>query len=249
MSANSSQHISGFDCIYNNSISLKEIERLVQVIISENKEAFRADSNKTGRGEVLIEIISTNNGSRKIVIRKGKRGGALRHIISSTYFAIPTAYPSNTRMREEYEILLMLREKGVRVPEPAFALTKKNALFFYGGYLATFFISDAVNFYNLAKENIEASKLLKYAYDAGFEARKMLLEGVLHRDLHLGNVVISNGSVYLIDFDKALKLKEDNYKKSSSFLLERWNRAIEKRFNEVEKKEALIKGFKGGLLC
>ncbi len=240
----------GFDLIYDQDISTDQMELVCENLSPDNSESD-SPQHTTGRGAVRSFKIQRKSSPREIVIRKGRRGGMVACVISSLYFILPHGYPERSRMWEEFHILSILRKAGVRVPEPVFAAVRRRAYFWYEGFLGTFLICGAENFLDYAMSSGDEMKLYARAYEAGEQAKRMLQAGVYHEDLHLGNVMVSSSGAYLIDFDKAVRLSPgaDDFSHNADRLVKRWERSLVRRFSSPSKRDVLLRGFRGGLLC
>lgn len=258
-----------FSCLHDSGISTLEIQDILENF---SVRSDAADIHNTGRGAVFFGSILKGGSPRAIVVRKGLRGGFLSRSyvpnsllsldVKSSFLLLPKIFPGKTRMWEEFRVHSILREQGVRVPEPAFAAVRKRKCCWYEGYFASYAVPKAINLLDhaLKQENesldeessVQAeSTIREYSFEAGIQAKRMLQAGVFHTDLHIGNVLVSPAGVYIIDFDKAKKIstEEKSCQRYAAALLERWDRSIVKRIHSQKLKPALIDGFRGGLLC
>jgi len=211
---------------------------------SKTKKYEKADST-FGRAEVIKLVYETQN----YVVRIYKRGGIVRSI-NKSLFGKNIGYPLNSRPVFEYNILCQLRKSGIKVPQVISCLVKSRFSLFYQGALITKEIVKAENLLSLMiKRELDILEIAEYCFLAGKEVRKVLEMGILHVDLHPGNVLISNGSAFLIDFDKAKKF--ENYleikEADLSFLTERWNRAVNKRVEQTGDAQIWNSSFVSGL--
>jgi tRNA A-37 threonylcarbamoyl transferase component Bud32 len=249
----------GYSCIVSPCLNETMITFIINECISKESESLHASyfenrrAFENGRGPMFLFPLSRiSENSRSVILRKGRRGGAVSRFIKSSYVMNPVMYPSYTRMWKEFVCLEKLRKVGVRVPEPAFAAVRKKGLVFYEGYLSLYVVPDAVNFMDyLEKKKEDLLPVLSIAFDVGLEARKMLEAGVLHVDLHLGNVLLGGAGVYLIDFDNAeyFSVSDQSVAAKKQFLIDRWRRSVQKRISSKSVSELLIRGFERGLLC
>lgn len=165
-----------------------------------------------GRGEILRGELPSGE---RFVLRRYRRGGAVRHLVKETFLR-----RGKTRPEQEFEVTERLFRADVSVPEPLFAVVWKG-VFTYRGVIATAEVSGK----NLLERIAGAQHL---AFGVGVQAGKALLQGVFHRDLHPGNVLVrDDDSLVLIDFDKAESVQGslDEY---CDRLNERWKRAVDK---------------------
>ncbi|HMO16503.1 MAG TPA: lipopolysaccharide kinase InaA family protein [Oligoflexia bacterium] len=272
-----------FECVYNPKITKENLKILLNNCksttcsenassSSENSGIIDAAATSTGRNRILIipTFINLKEGSGSdidAVIRKGQRGGLLSKLNRNYFFTNPVTYPESTRMWQEFYLLNFLRGRGVWVPEPLFAAVKSLAPGIYTGYLGTIHLSGTKNFLDILTENPLPSidSICNTAFLTGREAKKALSLGILHSDLHIGNILVGKGSVYLIDFDKShLSIQISRncdiskqfektvanisfIEKGEKSLLNRWVRSVEKRVVLADIRSVLIKSFKAGL--
>ena len=69
--------------------------------------------------------------------------------------------------------------------------------------------------------------------------------GCLHPDLHLGNVLVRSSGISLIDFDKYKNVRDK--KAGIEYLLERWDRGVNKRVKSIENQRVLKESFLAGM--
>jgi len=205
-----------------------------------------AEMSIVGRGAVRYIMLASG---RKVVVRKGLRGGFVSRFIEQTYFQKPFTKPSQARQVRELEVLKFLKNKGVSVPQPVAAyITYLPFRIGYRGFLATEDIG-AHNLLHLGSSVVISEMgedaFKKYCRLAGEEARKMLNAGIYHPDLHLGNVLYSTSDkVYLIDFDNAEYIdgsmsRVDAEKK----IRRRWSKSCAKHYLD----QIAVKPFEEGL--
>ena len=175
-----------------------------------------------------------------LVVRKYYRGGLLRHFNKDLHFALGV----EPRPFREMDLLDNLVEEGFATTKPVFAAIRKVfAGSFYQGYLATKELENHSNFLSMIVHSKKKND--KLAHAAGLAADELLKQGVLHRDLHPGNVLVDNetGGVAIIDFDGFGLTELAGSESDRSYLVERWARSIRKhQLNPV-----LIENFKSGL--
>lgn len=258
--------IQGYEIIASAFITSSDLEYIISQLHLLDANHDQNSSGFTGRGSVMKIDISrepqktvdgnTTRADLGVLIRKGRRGGAVSKFNKSHFFAglfngQPGAYPEGSRMWQEFFCLLGLRKAGIRVPKPVFAAVNRSRILFYSGCLGIVFLPEARNLIDILEDeiNISIESILDIVYLASKEAKKSLENGVLHTDLHLGNVMLSSGEVYLIDFDKAelFDVDDDLLKKHKDFLITRWNRAIDKRVSDLKLNSILKSGFAAGL--
>lgn len=208
-----------------------------------------AELSIMGRGTVRYIMLASG---RKVVVRKGLRGGFISRFNAETYFQNPATDIRQARQVRELEILDFLLEKQVAVPQPVAAFIQYLPFRIgYQGFLATQDIGGH-NLLHLGSSVVisemgeEAFK--QYCYSAGVETRKMLNAGVYHPDLHPGNVLYSNsGKIFLIDFDNAQYLDETLSRgEAERKISQRWARACTKHFLEEFGIAPFEEGLRGG---
>ncbi len=160
-------------------------------------------------------------GIGQVVVKHYFRGGILGNLNRRTYLKI-----GKTRSAAEFETLVHVRSIGVSAPEPvAFAFRKKRPVF-YHAWLVTKEIQASETLADLSRTDpARAEAILK---KAGEQVKRLIENGVMHVDLHPGNVLVDgNSCVYVIDFDRA-KTGIKNRQNLAGLYLSRWRRAVVK---------------------
>ena len=167
-----------------------------------------------GRGTVQRLKIP---GHGSFVVKTYRRGGFLRYLPWAVYFGL-----GRYRSQSEFEVLMQLREIGVKVPKPFAWLGRGRFL-----KKAWLVLEEIPNERNLADLSLDIEDdAQRYCRLAAAEVRKLIIAGVWHVDLHPGNVLINhNAEVYLIDFDKAVHFKGSRNKLRDLYIC-RWRRAV-----------------------
>ena len=183
-------------------------------------------SNPENPGRAGIYFGELRSGER-FALRRYVRGGIIKHVSTDTYVSLPR---SSLRPLLEMEITADLFGAGVKVVEPLFSIIEYGSFgLSYSGAIATTEVIDAKNFMHIANSLTE-SEANRLAQDSGREAVQALKHGVFHRDLHPGNVVLDkNMGIVLLDFDKAIRFNPSNINNYIKPLIDRWERAVEKR--------------------
>ena len=188
-----------------------------------------------------------------LVVRRGHRGGWMQNLSADRYFCFPGAVRT-LRPFVELGITAELFLRGVRVAQPVFAA----ALLSCGGwmYRTAFATVEAEGVENLltaalsgrAADPAVFAWLSQACFHAGQEAALMLRAGVMHPDLHPGNVLVEDsGKALLIDFDRAWSFSgERTAAKYARRLSERWRRACEKYRLGPELGEQFVRGLESG---
>jgi 3-deoxy-D-manno-octulosonic acid kinase len=169
-----------------------------------------------GRSSVVFEEI---NGLGSIVVKYYRRGGLIRYIIKQSYLRW-----GKTRGQKEYELLQKVRSLGLSAPEPiAFAY---RGCMFYKGWLVTAKIKEHQTLADLSFSN--ENRTLKIMKEVTRQISILIKNGILHVDLHPGNVIVDNHDrVYILDFDKGHLFHGKNASLRNRYL-SRWNRAVKK---------------------
>jgi 3-deoxy-D-manno-octulosonic acid kinase len=126
------------------------------------------------------------------LIRPYRRGGFIRHFLSSWYFA-------DNRPKQELALLVRAQAAGLPVPEPLGAGWRWRGPWLSGA---------------LATKELPGDDLLHILQNEAQVPRNLLLRvgrlfhrmheaGLLHADLQVKNVLISGGMPYLLDLDRA----------------------------------------------
>ncbi|MFN8389030.1 MAG: lipopolysaccharide kinase InaA family protein [Bdellovibrionota bacterium] len=232
----------------------------LSVLVPTDRERFRSafvafhekqtgsdPSPSSGLGRAEVQMYQFPNGE-SAVFRAYRRGGWFSKLVTRDFFN-PDPSCIDYRPLAEYRVLSFLRNAGVRVPQPLAIVIEKRFLGrWYRGSIATGKIERAQNLLDLARERSHGAlggAFGEYCYLAGLEAAKMLRAGVFHRDLHLGNVLVSDGTkVWLIDFDKATVVSKSAFASAAEKLFERWCRSTKKHGVGVHADEAFRAGLR-----
>lgn len=221
---------------------LSTLSRPVEQLRSAVEPAAEAEPDGLeGRAAVAQLLI----GDRcPLTVRRYMRGGAVKHFSKEKFFLAPWKSLSAGRPFHELIVLGVLAEAGVSAVRPVVgAALRSRSGFFYRAYLATETVPESQNLFTLAHE--VPDEFCERALDVGKEAAKMLRAGVLHVDLHPGNLLVcTDRSVVLLDFDRAKFIDPAlDLADSTSFLARRWRRALQK--HQLDKKAA--EAFEAGL--
>jgi len=130
------------------------------------------------------------------VLRHYWRGGLIGRFLSDQYLYTGL---KNTRIYQEYNLLIELATKGLNVPVPIAAKIATNG-FIYRGDLITQAIPKARSLLDILKDrpldNDEIAKI-------GEAIAKFHRQGVYHADLNINNILFDNNhEIFLIDFDR-----------------------------------------------
>lgn len=196
----------------------------------------------TGRGSILRHHLPSGE---YYVLRPYRRGGMMQNLTKENFFTLP---PGAMRPMIELEILSHLYDKGVSVPKPLFATVQYRVLgLAYSCSIATEDIPDAVNLLDKIP-SLSPDRAEEIIESVGKEAGRALAFGIFHRDLHVGNVLLrKDGTIVLIDFDKALRVSNAAIPRYSDRLVERWSRSIAKHGIWRELSQAFKRGLEAGI--
>lgn len=153
------------------------------------------------------------------VIKHYRRGGLLRRLNKQRYLGL-----GKPRCRIEFELLETVGSLGINVPRPlAYAVRGR---WVYRAWLVT---GNIENQGTLAEACLKSPDLARQAMGLfGDQLRVLIDNGVLHVDLHPGNVILGkNGRVYILDFDKGRRFSGSRAKLKKRYL-SRWQRAVAK---------------------
>lgn len=166
-------------------------------------------------GRARHPVVPLADGGRAVV-RRYRRGGAVRHLNRATYFGGHRAF-------DELRATERARGGGARVPE-VLAATERRAGIGYAAWLATRLIPGATESAAWLRGAGEEARLAFFA-EAGRQIARVHAAGVAHPDLNLRNLLVAgNGDspgeasaaggagsaddgrgpvVWVIDFDRA----------------------------------------------
>ena len=237
----------------------QEIERQMISIL----QAPASPTTGAGMREAPTRI-ATESGP--MVVRRYLRGGMISRFNSSWHLSLRMGkrihWPHSTRAMQELTLLEELLLHRFNVPTPiAAAIATYPGRLIYRAALCMVEIPGAVNFRDVVvadrtrfasaelmdQKDIGTDLPLECAIDfaekAGRVAGAICRYGVLHRDLHPGNIMISQGDVYLIDFDRAKRINRSEQERGLWYLAKRWKRSCTK----LRLSESLSAAFSRGL--
>ncbi len=143
-----------------------------------------------GRGSAWFVHV----GPEDLVLRHFCRGGIPGRFVHRDYiFATEDA----VRSFAEFRLLHSLFRKGFPVPEPVAAGYARRGLVFYQASLIVRRISGARPILEFA-----SAEQAPVWHAAGSCVRRFHDAGVFHADLNCMNILVADGTVYLIDFDR-----------------------------------------------
>ena len=198
-----------------------------------------AGSIAAGRGQVYF----FSHGPLKLVLRHYRRGGLLGKVISDSYLGLSAG---GSRPFREWRLLRKLYELNLPVPRPAAARITRGPGF-YRGDLLTHELENASALSTLLQEEPLAEDAWQ---DVGRTIRLFHDQGVSHSDLNAANILLRDGEVFLLDFDKGSIRPDGAWKRAQ---LERLQRSLEKWQRQAGTFhfsqpgwEALLAGYQAG---
>lgn len=214
----------------------------------------KEDNNTPVVGRGAVRILPLREGEQAVA-RRCLRGGVMQKLLRDNFCCLPRGHFSHIRPVNELRILEHLSERGASVPSPVASHVVFSGLgFLYQGLLVTKQIRDADNLLLFALRRntlrqLDQQVLQDLCLRAGAEAARILTHGVMHADLHPGNVLFQGGSkVFIIDFDKAYFLApRANLLRYAEQLHRRWMRSVRKHGLEEGCADAFLKGLKSVL--
>lgn len=197
------------------AFSSKRLEALTLAFQEPPKAAANPLSGRIRSHCIFIEDLGS------VIVKPYFRGGILRHINRRAYLKA-----GKPRSVAEFEMLCLVRTIGVNAPEPvAYAFQKKYAVF-YHAWLAMMEIPGAIMLGELSRMDPARARLVLPELEK--QINLLWNYGVLHVDLHPGNVLVDDeNQVYIIDFDKA-KTGVANRAGLAEYYVNRWQRAVSK---------------------
>jgi 3-deoxy-D-manno-octulosonic acid kinase len=176
----------------------------------------RTDSVLGGRSSINHHRI---DGLGPVVVKHYKRGGLIGRLIRRKYLKW-----GKTRSQLEFELLHLVRNLGINAPEPL--LYANRGHWFYRAWLVTREIKQPLSLARLSL--IDETRTRRAMTSVNEQISQLIDNGILHVDLHPGNVVIDQKDrVYLLDFDKG-KVDQRNKTKLRYRYINRWQRAVSK---------------------
>jgi len=158
----------------------------------------QVDLQSFGRGGAFAVLTPIG----RVVIKHYQRGGFAAKVSRDHY--VFQGY-ARSRAVIEFELLQTLRQAGFAVPEPIAARTQRRGLTYHCD-LITRELPQSQTLSELARgTQLDEALWLQI----GTTIAKFQAAGVYHDDLNAQNVLLSDGAVYLIDFDRGERRKPD----------------------------------------
>jgi len=176
-----------------------------------------------------------------MVLREYRRGGWAARISAKNYLFSGWC---KTRSYREFSVLEALFRKGLPVPEPIAARAVRRGIF----YQADILLKRIVGAVPWPEASNAVDKDLWF--DIGTTIRRFHDAGLNHVDLNCDNVLVGNGHVYLIDFDKCdiRRTEPGGLVKWKLKNLARLHRSLAKRMGAVDIESlwgSLMDGYHG----
>lgn len=153
---------------------------------------YIVNSASAGRGASLFLNIQGSD----LVLRHYRRGGMVRNITEQHYLWFGL---NRTRAWREFAVLCALEEKTLPAPRP-YACVVEHKGIGYSASLITHYLSG-----NTLAEHVCTANLPNEHWHAiGRCIRQFHAQGVYHADLNAHNILLNEGEVSLIDFDRAV---------------------------------------------
>ena len=180
--------------------------------------AQSATRHNEGRGSVWF----IDDAERQWVLKHYLRGGLFRNFLTDRYLF--TGF-DRSRMIREFDMLCVMRSNALPVPKPIASLATRSGPLFYRGALIT---ERLVNSTSLASLISTAQAPAEMWFDVGGTIGKFHGANVFHHDLNVTNLLLTDGTWYLIDFDKCRFVPGESASKWRQDNLKRFQRSIRK---------------------
>lgn len=184
-------------------------------------------AERSGRGTLLQ--CDTREG--RVLIRPYRRGGFLRHFIRDTYLF------ANRPLRE-LDAHRYAYDRGVPVPAPVGAMWEQHGALFRGA-IASLEVpaEDLLAF--LTKHRDPPEEALRAC---GRAIRALHSAGIVHGDLQVKNLLVTEDAAWVLDFDKARRAGRLNQAEAMSNL-DRLRRSFLKRELDLRHFECIVEGY------
>lgn len=174
-------------------------EALLRALLDATPEIVEGEPlNRGGRGATWA--IAIGDGSRA-VLRWYRRGGLLRHFVRDRYFG------ARPRPMLELALTAEARRRGIPVPEVLGARVDRLQVGGYRGAIVTREIAGAETLGDAIRRDPADPERAAIVTAVARAVRLMHDRGLHHRDLNVGNILLSRArgvvEVHLIDLDRA----------------------------------------------
>ncbi|MCC6933855.1 MAG: phosphotransferase [Deltaproteobacteria bacterium] len=221
-------------------LNKEEVERLIQKRKQECEGEEVFPKIRTSRG--AFWVIPIVDGKSKVIVRQYKRGGLIAKIFTKNFYCCPFLNWPTWRSYSEFKNALYLWENDFPIPRPLFAATRKVSSWRYQAFIGYEFLEGAQNLL-VASEHLSFTRLSELFHQVGVQAFDMLRLGVMHNDLHVGNVLLLGENVFIIDFDKSYRIDPQTDTSTCRMrLIERWRRSLRRHKMPEDLIEPYIEG-------
>ncbi|MGF2736625.1 3-deoxy-D-manno-octulosonic acid kinase [Marinobacter sp. DUT-1] len=161
-----------------------------------------------------------DTGTGQVVLREYRRGGLVARISEQSYVF---TREQDVRSFAEFRLLNRLVGMGLPVPTPVAAWYRKGSVFLYQAAIIIERLADTTPLADLIPTlDVADWEVL------GGTVRRFHDAGVRHADLNCFNVLVRDGTYFLIDFDKGRIMPGQAPEKWKASNLERFARSIRK---------------------
>lgn len=193
----------------------------------------------TGRGTTFF----VRDGANQWVVRHYRRGGLIGKLVADRYLWSGLAA---SRAWREWHLLAGLYREGFPVPQPIAARVVREGLFYRADI-----VTRRLDATPLA-ERLRHGRLGADIWHAiGVTLRRFHDAGVWHADLNAHNILLADGQVYLIDFDRGRRSGKLAAHQAEANLhrlrrsLDKLNRLHREFCFDEEDWKALLRGYDG----
>lgn len=201
-------------------LEISQLEGLTEMIDSQN--AQRPKALETTNLKILSGRATAATGSLdgfgSIFIKSYARGG----VVGKVFLRDRHLGARLSRSQLEFQMLKDVRELNVNAPRPLVWIAERKVL--YRAWLVLEELVKTESIISVAERSLD--NLETVMQEATRQIRILIRNRIKHVDLHPGNILIDQDQkVLLIDFDKALTVK-DSQDKLVDFYIRRWRRAV-----------------------
>ncbi len=187
-------------------------------------------ASKSGRGAVYTFDLADGKG----ILRPYRRGGVLAKYREDRYWR-------SNRPLKELIVLEHAFKHALPVPQPLGVLWEQTGQSFTGAIATRYLPGISLQEWAANHAPDEDDGILS---QCGRAIREMHSAGIYHADLQIRNIIVGEGKVYIIDFDKSSRIDPFADMPRARNLL-RLRRSIEKNGLPTAYFEAIVKGYGG----
>ena len=203
---------------------------------------IRSTHNRPGAGRAPTRVESLADSSERIHVRRSLHGGWLAPLWHGYRGGLG-------RLRREIRLTAQLHGLGAPVPNPAFVIAARTALFWRAAF-CTVHIEGAIDAIRFLESSPKQTSIRQAATAVGQAISHVHALGVLHADLHLGNLMVrqeNNGfRAWVIDLDRARLVRALSDKQRGQ-QLKRLKRSVVKRASTQKigpvERQAFLEGY------